>query len=128
MRIFDVNRVTYPESAVNGTGLVAVKYPLFSYLSAESASYSTRGVYQDNSEKCHTSNFGSLYSMVLPGKRKPEEPGTRWLNRKEVLRYLEEHAYMGGVFLWTFMDYYGEPAPLAGLGSVLIWNYRYGRI
>lgn len=115
MRIFDVNGVNYPESAVNGTGLVAVKekYPLFSYLSTESASYfSTRGVYQDNSEKCHTSNFGSLYSMVLPGKRKPEEPGTGGTAKpKEVLRYLEEHAYMGGVFLWTFMDYYGEPAP-----------------
>ena len=50
--------------------------------------------------------------MVLPGKRKPEEPGTGGTAKpKEVLRYLEEHAYMGGVFLWTFMDYYGEPAP-----------------
>lgn len=50
--------------------------------------------------------------MVLPGKRKPGDPvvgGTAHPER--VMEYLNTHPYVGGVFLWTVLDYYGEPSP-----------------
>lgn len=120
MSNFDIKGVNYPEAGVNGTGLIAVKekYPKYAYLSTESASYfSTRGIYKDNGENCQTSNFGSLYSMVLPGKRKIGEPGVGGTaHPEEVMQFWEKHPFMGGVFLWTFMDYYGEPAPFSWPG------------
>lgn len=113
--IFDVKGVNYPESGVNGAGLTKLKeqYPGLAYLSTESASYfSTRGIYQDNEEKCQTNNFGSRFSMVLPGKRQLGELGVGGTaHPEEVLAFYDNHRFMGGVFLWTFMDYYGEPAP-----------------
>ena len=36
---------------------------------------STRGIYKDDSDNCQCNNFGSMYSMVLPGKRQPGDPG-----------------------------------------------------
>ncbi|KAF1298330.1 glycoside hydrolase [Enterococcus sp. JM4C] len=120
MSNFDVKGVNYPESGVNGAGLAKLKErkPDVAYLSTESASYfSTRGIYQDDETKCHTSNFGSLYSMVLPGKREPGEPGAGGTaHPEEVMDFLENQPYTGGVFLWTFMDYYGEPSPFAWPG------------
>ncbi|WP_086347816.1 glycoside hydrolase family 2 TIM barrel-domain containing protein [Candidatus Enterococcus clewellii] len=120
MSNFDIKGVNYPEAGVNGTGLIAVKekHPKYAYLSTESASYfSTRGKYKDAGENCQTSNFGSLYSMVLPGERKRGEPGVGGTAYpEEVMQFLEKYPFMGGVFLWTFMDYYGEPAPFSWPG------------
>ncbi|WP_239255686.1 sugar-binding domain-containing protein [Listeria ilorinensis] len=112
---FDVVGVNYPEAGVMGGGLEKIKanYPHLPLMSAENASYfSTRGIYQDNAEKCQTNNFGSLYSMVLPGKRKPGDPGVGGTARpEEVMDFAQSHPYMGGVFLWTAFDYAGEPSP-----------------
>ncbi|MFC0276554.1 sugar-binding domain-containing protein [Enterococcus devriesei] len=115
LAIFDVLGVNYPEADVMGPGAVKIKenYPGVPLMSTESASYfSTRGIYQDDEKKCQCSNFGSMFSMVLPGKRQPGDPGVGGTAKPEkVMSYLNEHPYMGGVFLWTAFDYYGEPSP-----------------
>lgn len=112
---YDVLGVNYPEADAMGPGAIKIKerYPERSIMSTESASYfSTRGIYKDDEEKCHCSNFGSLFSMILPGKRQPGDPGAGGTATPEkVLNYLSDHQYMGGVFLWTAFDYYGEPSP-----------------
>jgi beta-galactosidase len=112
---YDVLGVNYPEADVMGPGATKIKEqnPNLSMLSTESASYfSTRGIYKDNEENCQCSNFGSMFSMVVPGKRKPGDPGVGGTaNPEKVMNYLTEHPYMGGVFLWTAFDYYGEPSP-----------------
>ncbi|WP_099221537.1 glycoside hydrolase family 2 TIM barrel-domain containing protein [Listeria costaricensis] len=117
---FDVVGVNYPEAGVMGGGLEKIKenYPHLPLMSAENASYfSTRGIYQDNAAKCQTNNFGSLYSMVLPGKREPGDPGVGGTARpEEVMAFVESHPYMGGAFLWTAFDYAGEPSPFGWPG------------
>ncbi|QEA51965.1 glycoside hydrolase family 2 TIM barrel-domain containing protein [Loigolactobacillus coryniformis] len=111
----DVLGVNYPEADVMGSGakLIKEKYPQQPLMSTENASYfSTRGVYKDDATKQQCSNFGSLYSMILPGKRQPNEPGVGGTAHPEtVMTYLKAHAYMGGVFLWSGFDYFGEPSP-----------------
>lgn len=120
---FDVLGVNYPEAGVMGSGAAIIKeqHPHMPMMSTESASYfSTRGVYKDDGDCCQCNNFGSMYSMVLPGKREPGDPGVGGTARpEEVLQYLQERPYMGGVFLWTAFDYFGEPAPFGwpGIGS-----------
>lgn len=112
---YDVLGVNYPEADAMGPGAIKIKeqYPKLPIMSTESASYfSTRGIYRDDEERCQCSNFGSLFSMILPGKRQSDDPGTGGTARPEkVMTYLAEHSYMGGVFLWTAFDYYGEPSP-----------------
>ncbi|MGI6154658.1 MAG: sugar-binding domain-containing protein [Enterococcus lemanii] len=112
---YDVLGVNYPEAAVMGPGAVNIKkqYPNKAMMSTESASYfSTRGVYRDDAEVCACSNLGSMYSMVLPGKRQVGDPGVGGTAHPEqVMQYLKNQPYMGGVFLWTAFDYYGEPSP-----------------
>ncbi|MFB9769249.1 sugar-binding domain-containing protein [Lactiplantibacillus modestisalitolerans] len=116
----DVLGVNYPEAGVMGPGakLIKAHYPDLPMMSTENASYfSTRGVYQDDGDQCQTNNFGSLYSMVLPGKRQPGDPGVGGTATPEtVMAYLQAHPYMGGVFLWTAFDYYGEPSPFGWPG------------
>ncbi|MFC6200341.1 glycoside hydrolase family 2 TIM barrel-domain containing protein [Lactiplantibacillus nangangensis] len=111
----DVLGVNYPEAGVMGAGAEIIKqqHPHLPMMSTENASYfSTRGAYQDDADHCQANNFGSMYSMVLPGKRQPGDPGVGGTARPEtVMAYLKAHPYMGGVFLWTAMDYFGEPSP-----------------
>ncbi len=120
IKYFDILGVNYPEAGVMGEGaeLIHQSHPNLPMMCTENASYfSTRGIYKDDAENCHTNNFGSLYSMVLPGKRKPGDPGVGGTARPEtVMSYLHEHRYMGGVFLWTAFDYYGEPSPFGWPG------------
>ena len=120
LKYFDILGVNYPEAGVMGKGaeLIHKSHPDLPILSTENASYfSTRGIYKDDAEKCQCNNFGSMYSMVLPGKRKPEDPGVGGTaHPEEVMAYLREHSYMGGVFLWTGLDYYGEPSPFGWPG------------
>ena len=117
---FDVVGVNYPEAGVMGEGLkkIKAKYPEQPLMSTENASYfSTRGIYKDDEEKCQTNNFGSLYSMVLPGKRKLGELGVGGTARpEEVLDFIEQNPYMGGSFIWTAFDYAGEPSPFGWPG------------
>lgn len=123
LKNFDILGINYPEAGVMGSGAELIKqsHPDLPMMSTENASYfSTRGVYKDNGDLCQCNNFGSMYSMVLPGKRKPGNPGVGGTARpEEVLAYLDSHKYMGGVFLWTAFDYFGEPSPFGwpGIGS-----------
>lgn len=118
---FDVLGVNYPEAGVMGDGaeLIKQQYPDLPMMSTENASYfSTRGVYRDDADQCQCNNFGSMYSMVLPGKRQPGDPGVGGTAYPEtVMAYLQAHPYMGGVFLWTAFDYFGEPAPFGWPGT-----------
>lgn len=120
LKHFDILGVNYPEAGVMGNGaeIIHKSHPDLPMISTENASYfSTRGIYQDNGEKCQCNNFGSMYSMILPGKRKPGDPGVGGTaHPKTVMKYLKEHPYMGGVFLWTGLDYYGEPSPFTWPG------------
>lgn len=120
LKHFDILGVNYPEAGVMGNGaeLIHQSHPKLPMMSTENASYfSTRGIYIDNAAKCENNNFGSLYSQVLPGKRKPGDPGVGGTAHPEtVMKYLKDHPYMGGVFLWTGLDYYGEPTPFAWPG------------
>lgn len=117
---FDVIGVNYPEAKVMGEGLKKIKenYPKLRLLATENGSYfSTRGIYQDNLEDAQCSNFGSMFSMILPGKRESGEPGVGGTaHPEEVIAFFEKNAFMGGVFLWTFMDYNGEPSPFSWPG------------
>ncbi|WP_274641906.1 glycoside hydrolase family 2 TIM barrel-domain containing protein [Streptococcus equinus] len=123
LKYFDILGVNYPEAGVMGEGaeIIHHKYPDLPMMSTENASYfSTRGIYKDDGDNCQCNNFGSMYSMVLPGKRQPGDPGVGGTaHPEEVMQYLNEHPYMGGVFLWTAFDYFGEPSPFAypGIGS-----------
>lgn len=120
---FDILGVNYPEAGVMGDGaeIIHREHPNLPMMSTENASYfSTRGIYKDNAELCQCNNLGSMYSMILPGKRKPGELGVGGTARPElVLDYARSHSYMGGVFLWTAFDYFGEPSPFGwpGIGS-----------
>lgn len=120
LKYFDILGINYPEAGVMGKGaeLIHKSHSDLPMMSTENASYfSTRGIYKDDAEKCQCNNFGSMYSMVLPGKRKPEDPGVGGTaHSEEVMAYLREHPYMGGVFLWTGCDYYGEPSPFGWPG------------
>lgn len=120
LKSFDVLGINYPEAGVMGDGaeLIRKNHPDLPMMSTENASYfSTRGIYEDDGDKCYCNNFGSMYSMVLPGKRKPSDPGVGGTARPEkVMAYLEGHQYMGGVFLWTAFDYFGEPSPFGWPG------------
>lgn len=117
IKIFDVLGVNYPEAGVMGAGLAKIKahQPQQPLMCTENASYfSTRGIYRDNAELCQTNNFGSLYSMILPGKRQPGDPGVGGTaHPEEVMDFYASHPFMGGVFLWTAFDYAGEPSPFA---------------
>ncbi|WP_288558003.1 glycoside hydrolase family 2 TIM barrel-domain containing protein [uncultured Lactobacillus sp.] len=117
LKYFDILGVNYPEAGVMGNGaeIIHQEHPNLPMMSTENASYfSTRGIYKDNGNKCWCNNFGSMYSMVLPGKRKPGDPGVGGTAHPErVMEYLNSHPYMGGVFLWTGLDYYGEPSPFS---------------
>lgn len=113
--IFDVIGVNYPESPVMGEGLNNIKkrYTDQPLMSTENASYfSTRGIYKDNWDLCHTNNMGSCFSMFgkepLP-KGAPGAGGTA--HPEQVMDFFESHKFMGGSFLWTQMDYCGEPSP-----------------
>ena len=120
LKSFDVLGINYPEAGVMGDGaeLIRKNHPDLPMMSTENASYfSTRGIYEDDGDKCYCNNFGSMYSMVLPGKRKSSDPGVGGTARPEkVMAYLEGHQYMGGVFLWTAFDYFGEPSPFGWPG------------
>ena len=120
LKSFDVLGINYPEAGVMGDGaeLIRKNHPDIAMMSTENASYfSTRGIYMDDGKKCFCNNFGSMYSMVLPGRRKPSDPGVGGTARPEkVMEYLEGHEYMGGVFLWTAFDYFGEPSPFGWPG------------
>lgn len=120
LKYFDILGINYPEAGVMGKGaqLIHESHPDLPMISTENASYfSTRGIYKDNGEKCQCNNFGSMYSMVLPGKRKLGDPGVGGTaHPEEVMTYFKEHPYMGGVFLWTGLDYYGEPSPFGWPG------------
>lgn len=120
LKYFDILGVNYPEAGVMGKGaeLIHQSHPNLPMMCTENASYfSTRGIYKDDAVNCHTNNFGSLYSMVLPGKRKLGDPGVGGTaNPETVMSYIHEHEYMGGVFLWTAFDYYGEPSPFGWPG------------
>ena len=120
LKNFDILGINYPEAGVMGSGadLIKESHPDLPMMSTENASYfSTRGIYKDDGDKCQCNNFGSMYSMVLPGKRNPGDPGVGGTARPEqVLAYLDSHKYMGGVFLWTGFDYFGEPSPFSWPG------------
>lgn len=120
---FDILGVNYPEAGVMGAGaeIIHENHPGLPMMSTENASYfSSRGIYKDDEDRCRCNNFGSMYSMILPGKRQPGDPGVGGTARpEEVIAYLKSHSYMGGVFIWTAFDYFGEPSPFAfpGIGS-----------
>lgn len=120
LQYFDILGVNYPEAGVMGNGaeIIHQSHSDLPMMSTENASYfSTRGIYKDNGDQCQCNNFGSMYSMVLPGKRKSGDPGVGGTAHPEtVMKYLREHPYMGGVFLWTGLDYYGEPSPFGWPG------------
>jgi beta-galactosidase len=113
--IFDVLGLNYPESPMMGDNLNKVKaeYPEASYLNSETASYfSTRGAYSDDWERCRNNNFGSRFSMMVPGKDIPDAFGAGGTARPEqALGFYASHPYSGGVFIWTGFDYRGEPSP-----------------
>ncbi len=123
LRNFDILGVNYPEAGVMGNGaeIIHKNHPELPMMSTENASYfSTRGIYKDNADLCQCNNLGSMYSMILPGKRQPGEPGVGGTASPErVMEYMRTHTYMGGVFLWTAFDYFGEPSPFGwpGIGS-----------
>lgn len=115
MDIFDIIGVNYPESVVMGEGLNNIKkrFPNKPIMSTENASYfSTRGIYEDNWDKCQTSNYGSCYSMFGPDKLPKDAPGAGGTAHPErVMEFYKTHPFMGGSFIWTAFDYCGEPAP-----------------
>lgn len=115
MKIFDIVGVNYPEAGVMGDGLnkMKIKYPNQPFMSTENASYfSTRGIYEDNWELSHTNNFGSCFNMFSKEPMPQDMPGAGGTAHPErVLDYYKEHPFMGGSFIWTLMDYYGEPSP-----------------
>lgn len=123
LKYVDILGVNYPEAGVMGAGaeIIHQNHPTLPMMSTENASYfSTRGIYKDNAEKCQCNNFGSMYSMILPGKRQPGDPGVGGTAHPEdVIHYFNTHRYMGGVFIWTAFDYFGEPSPFGypGIGS-----------
>lgn len=115
INIFDIIGVNYPESAVMGEGLNNIKkrFPNKPIMSTENASYfSTRGIYEDDWDKCQTSNYGSCYSMFGPDKLPKDAPGAGGTAHPEtVMDFYKTHPFMGGSFIWTAFDYCGEPAP-----------------
>ncbi|MEE6716682.1 glycoside hydrolase family 2 TIM barrel-domain containing protein [Schleiferilactobacillus harbinensis] len=119
----DVLGVNYPEAGVMGDGALNIRrsYPQQPIMSTENGSYfETRGSYRDNAAKCQANTMGSQYSMVLPGKRTPGEPGVGGTATPEqALAFAKAHPEFGGVFLWTAFDYSGEPSPFGwpGIGS-----------
>ncbi|WP_057770991.1 glycoside hydrolase family 2 TIM barrel-domain containing protein [Lactobacillus selangorensis] len=116
----DILGVNYPEADVMGDGALKIhaNFPQQPIMSTESGSYfQTRGIYRDNAEQCQANSFGSDYSMVMPGKRKPGEPGVGGTARPEkVIQFAQQHPEFGGVFLWTAFDYNGEPSPFGWPG------------
>ena len=113
----DVLGVNYPESMVMSAGaqIIHDKHPQLPMMCTENAcAFTTRGAYRDDFDHGQFNNFGAMYSMVFPGKGKPGDPGLGGTAMPErVLQYVKEHPYMGGCFIWTGFDYYGEPSPLA---------------
>ena len=75
------------------------KYPKRKIFCTESTSFiSTRGEYENNSEKGYVSNMGKWQPDWGP------LPGEDW---SDIVKY----PYLGGTFVWTGFDYRGEPTP-----------------
>jgi beta-galactosidase len=127
--VFDVIGVNYPESPLMGKGLdnIKKKFPNKPIMSTESASYfSTRGVYEDNFERCHTSNYGSCFSMISSEPLPQDAPGAGGTAHPEmVMDFYKTHPFMGGSFLWTAFDYYGEPSPFIWPAISPSWSSGY---
>lgn len=117
LKAVDVLGVNYPEAGVMGNGALAIQAnnPDLPIMCTENASYfSTRGIYKDDASKGYCNNLGSMYSMVLPGKRQPGDPGLGGTaHPEEVMAFITAHPEFGGVFLWTAFDYSGEPSPFS---------------
>ncbi|MGB4658761.1 MAG: glycoside hydrolase family 2 TIM barrel-domain containing protein [Mobilitalea sp.] len=117
MEIFDVIGVNYPESMVMGNGLenMKKKFPDQPFMSTENAAFfSTRGIYQDDWDKCQTSSYGSCFSMFGRDPLAKDAPGAGGTARPEaVMDFFDKHRFMGGSFVWTAFDYCGEPAPFS---------------
>lgn len=115
IQLFDVLGVNYPESPIMGNGLNEIhkRYPNQMVMSTENASFfSTRGIYQDDYDLCQTSNYGSCLSMFRKEPLPPDAPGAGGTAHPEqVMDFYESHPFMGGSFIWTALDYCGEPAP-----------------
>lgn len=111
----DVLGLNYPEAGVMGDGALKIRqtHPKLPVMSTESASYfQTRGAYRDDPEHAQANSLGSMYSMVLPGKRAVGDPGVGGTARPEVtMAFAHAHPEFSGVFLWTAFDYAGEPSP-----------------
>ena len=74
------------------------RYPERKMFVTESTSYvSTRGEFEDNTEKGYMSNFGKGISWGL-------QPGEDW-------KHIVDYPYLSGTFVWTGFDYRGEPTP-----------------
>lgn len=64
----------------------------------EGATFSTRGVYEDNKEKCHLNAY--------------DWDPTDWgASAEEGWTYYNQRKYLSGMFIWSGFDYRGEPTP-----------------
>lgn len=77
------------------------KYPQRRMICSETTSFTTtRGEYEDNTEKGYVSNYGTK----VPSWSQPA--GKDW---DDIVKY----PYLTGMFAWTGFDYRGEPTPYA---------------
>ena len=76
-------------------------------ITEESASSSTRGVYE-------TDEIKGEYSVFDPDNESKCKSGKKAVRKnigEDSWKYFAERDYLGAMFLWTGMDYRGEPSP-----------------
>lgn len=75
----------------------------------DAANSSTRGIYATNEKEGH-------FFTLDPDNRTKCTNGDRAAGRKEIgereWKYTAEHPWLAGAFLWTGIDYRGEPTPM----------------
>lgn len=74
-----------------------------------SANSGTRGCYSTEEEKGHY----YIYDKKNFEKCKNGQKASRRDNAESEWRYFADRPYLAGIFLWTGMDYRGEPTPLS---------------
>lgn len=71
------------------------------YSSEEMSSLTTRGIYRNDTERGYVDAYG--------------ENGASWTSTPEgYMKFCMSRPYFGGGFVWTGLDYRGEPAPFTG--------------
>ncbi len=98
--VLDVQGINYSPGSYDGFHKEFPKHPVLA--TETSPAFCTRGVYEDDPERCHLRSYDV--------RKTPKEWG-HCITVEEAWKAVAERPFVAGLFPWTGFDYRGEPAP-----------------